>query len=127
MAKKLDGKLLNEKLWANRGKTLAVKNEDTQADCTVREWILMSIDRLPQGKTFTREISKIIDKIYNAVNSQEDPILEDAEYNHTKKHFDELIVVNKQVYDQVTTFIDAAVECKIETVKQVGTSVAPIA
>ena len=93
-------------------KNEAFQNWQKQNLLTVRKKLQLIIDTpLPADKGqpwLTREKSKIIDKIYEALEQGEDAYFEEAEFKFLKEHFDKIPVPQKPIYDAVAAAIDSA-------------------
>lgn len=93
-------------------KNEAFQNWQKQNLLTVRKKLLLIIDTpLPSDKGqpfYTREKSKIINKIYEALDQSDDAYFEEAEFKFLKEHFDKIPIAQKSIFDALAAAIDNA-------------------
>lgn len=109
--KKIAKEKLDQLLFSDREKKIkAVK--DNQEQYSVRSYFMYIIDQQINGAKTNRETVKMIDKIYDALK-EGDLILEDAEFEHLKKHIDGIGIPVFCVYKECVSVIDTAEEYKV--------------
>lgn len=110
--KKLSAELLDSPLYVDRERTIIAKNAKNE-DLTARLYILFALDQ-PSNVKYSRELSKKIDRIYDAVLN--DIPLEEVDFDHLKTLVDSGMITNKFVFDNISKIIDSAETVNLKSV-----------
>ena len=108
--KKLEAKYLEVLLFLDRDRErpLLINNREVR----VREYLKTLMDQpFPPSMPLTRELSKSLDRVYEAL-SLPDAIFEEKDFDNLKKLVQELRITVKPVYDTVMDTLEAAVDYK---------------
>ena len=111
--KKLSTELLDAPLYVDRERKLVAKNVDNK-EFTPRLYILFALDQ-PQNVKFSRELSKKIDRVYDAILN--DTALEEEDFKYLKELVDSGMITNKFIFDDVSKIIDSAEKVSLKAVQ----------
>lgn len=111
--KKLSAELLDSPLYIDRERTIIAKDGKNN-DFTVRSYILYALDQ-PSSTKYSRELSKKIDRVYEAILNNTP--LEEADFDYLKTLVDSGMITNKFVFDSVSKVVDTAEKVILPKVK----------